>query len=145
VDTLAFLAASPVLEVHAEGFSRIGAPAAAEDNVAVVLRHADGSVGTIVYVAGSAAGVGKERIEAFGSAGIGILDDYRLLELHTTTTERVGGRRQQKGHAEEIAAFLDGVRSGTAPVPLEEIANVSRATLGIVESLCTGAPVEVEA
>jgi predicted dehydrogenase len=144
VDTLAFLAGSPVVEVHAEGFSRIGAPAAAHDNVAVVLRHADGSVGTIMYVAGSAHGVGKERVEAFGAAGVGILDDYRLLELHTETTERVGGRRQQKGHGEEIAAFLDGVRSGTAPVPIEEIANVSRATFGIVQSLCTGAPVEVD-
>jgi predicted dehydrogenase len=144
VDTLAFLAGSPIAEVHAEGFSRIGAPAAAQDNVAVVLRHAGGSVGTIVYVAGSAPGVGKERIEAFGSAGVGILDDYRLLELHTETTERVGGRRQQKGHAEEIAAFLDGVRCGIAPVALEEITNVSRATFGIVQSLCTGAPVTVE-
>jgi predicted dehydrogenase len=144
VDTLAFLAGSPVVEVHAEGFSRIGAPAAAHDNVAVVLRHADGSVGTIMYVAGSAHGLGKERVEAFGAAGVGILDDYRLLELHAETTERVGGRRQQKGHGEEIAAFLDGVRSGTAPVPIEEIANVSRATLGIVQSLCTGAPVEVD-
>jgi predicted dehydrogenase/threonine dehydrogenase-like Zn-dependent dehydrogenase len=143
VDTLAFLAGSPIVEVHAEGFSRIGAPSAAQDNVAVVLRHADGSVGTIVYVAGSAPGVGKERIEAFGSSGAGILDDYRLLELHTETTERVGGRRQQKGHDEEIAAFLDGLRSGTAPVPLDEIANVARATFGIVESLCTGAPTTI--
>jgi predicted dehydrogenase len=144
VDTLAFLAGSPIVEVHAEGFSRIAAPVAAQDNVAVVLRHANGSMGTIVYVAGSAPGVGKERIEAFGSAGVGILDDYRLLELHTETTERVGGRRQQKGHREEIGAFLGGVRSGTAPVPLEEIANVSRATFGIVQSLCTGAPVTIE-
>ncbi len=144
VDTLVFLAGSPVREVHATGFSDLDLPSQARDNVAVTLRHVDGSIGTIVYVAHSAPGIGKERIEAFASAGIGVLDDYLTLELHGEQSVLSKGRVQNKGHREEIAAFLDGVRSGRPPVALPELTNVSLATLGVVESMRTGAPVAIE-
>jgi predicted dehydrogenase len=52
---------------------------------------------------------------------------------------------QHKGHQEEIAAFLEGIRTGEAPVDLEEIVNVSVATLAIVESLRTGETVRLNA
>jgi predicted dehydrogenase len=144
VDTLAFLAGSPVREVHATGFSDLDLPTQARDNVAVTLRHVDGSIGTIAYVAHSAPGIGKERIEAFASAGIGVLDDYLTLELHGEQSVLSKGRAQNKGHREEIAAFLDGVRSGRPPVALPELTNVSLATLGVVESMRTGAPVAID-
>ncbi len=145
IDTLVFLVNSPVTEVHASGFSSIGAPAQARDNVAVTLQHADGSLGTIVYIAQSSAHVGKERIEAFGQAGIGILDDYRSLELNDSQRRLVKVRGQEKGHSEEIVAFMEGVRSGRPPVPLPEVANVSLATLAVVESMKTGASVRIDA
>lgn len=145
IDTLIFLAGAPVTEVHASGVSLDTRPAQAQDNVAVTLRHENGSLGTIVYVPYSAAGVGKERIEAFGLAGVGVLDDYRVLDLHGDETHRVKNHQQQKGHREEIAAFVDGVRAGRAPVALSEVVNVSVATLAVVESIRTGAPVRVGA
>ena len=43
----------------------------------------------------------------------------------------------------ETAAFLDGVRRGRNPIPLEEIDNVHRACFAAVESLSTGAPVRL--
>ena len=145
IDTVTFLAGAPVTEVHASGVSLDTRPTQAQDNVAVTLRHENGSLGTIVYVPYSADGVGKERVEAFGLAGVGVLDDYRVLELHGSETDRVKGRQQQKGHREEIAAFLDGVRSGRPPVALSEVANVSVATLAVVESIRTRTPVQVGA
>jgi predicted dehydrogenase len=145
IDTLTFLTGAPVSEVHASGVSLDTRPAQAQDNVAVTLRHENGSLGTIVYVPYSADGIGKERIEAFCAAGVGVLDDYRVLELHGSEKHRVKGRQQQKGHREEIAAFLDGVRSGRPPVALSEVANVSVATLAVVDSIRTRTPVHVGA
>src|SRR5579884_747312 len=144
IDTLVFLAGAPVSEVHASGFSKVGAPTQANDNVAVTLRHADGSLGTILYVAQSAPGIGKERIEAYGAGGVGVLDDYRELELYGPRAQRVKERGQEKGHREEIAAFVAAVRSGQPPVPLTEVANVSLATIAVVESMRTGGAVRVE-
>jgi predicted dehydrogenase len=143
LDTLVFLTGSPVTEVHGTGFSNVGAPVQATDTLAITVRHADGSLGTIAYIAQAAEGIGKERIEAFGNGVIGVLDDFRRLELHGYGAREISNRTQQKGHREEIAAFIDGVRSGRPPVSLGEIANVTLATLAVVESLRTGDPVRV--
>jgi hypothetical protein len=55
----------------------------------------------------------------------------------------VKSRAQQKGHREEVVAFLEAVRTGQPSVPLPELANVTLATLAVVESMRTGAAVAV--
>jgi predicted dehydrogenase/threonine dehydrogenase-like Zn-dependent dehydrogenase len=145
LDVLHFVAGSAIVEVHATGHGRAAPALQTTDNVIVSVKHADGSVGSVVYVARSAPSIAKERLEAFGPGGIGILDDYRSLELHGPAGKRGRTeRRQEKGHREEVAAFLGGVRTGTAPVPLADVVNVSRATLAAVESMRTGLPVRVD-
>jgi predicted dehydrogenase len=145
VDSLRFLAGSPVVEVHAVGHGPDGRPVQARDNVVVSLAFADGSAGTIVYVAESAAGVGKERVEAFAPGRIGVLDDYRQLDLHAGAEHEAQSLREaDKGHRAEARAFLEGAQRGVAPVALDEVANVSVATLAVVESLRSGRPVRVQ-
>jgi hypothetical protein len=39
--------------------------------------------------------------------------------------------------------FLEGVRTGTAPIPLADLQNVTASTLAIVESLRTGRSVQI--
>jgi predicted dehydrogenase/threonine dehydrogenase-like Zn-dependent dehydrogenase len=145
VDSLAFLAGSPVSDVFATGYGAPSAPVQARDNVVVSLTFANGSTGSIAYIADGSGKVAKERLEAFAGSRTAILDDYRSLELAGATTERVSERTQDKGHDAEIAAFLAGIRSGVPPVALEEVANVSLATLAIVESLRTARPVRLTA
>ena len=146
VDTLRFLAGAPVVEVHATGRPQDGVAVQARDTVLVSLTFADGSLGSIAYVARSAPGIPKERVEAFGEAGVAVLDDYRALDLHGSAGERRERARggQRKGHDEEVAAFLDGARRGAAPVALDELAEVSAATLAVVESMRTGRAVRLE-
>jgi predicted dehydrogenase/threonine dehydrogenase-like Zn-dependent dehydrogenase len=144
VDTIVAIAGSPVTEVYARGFSRHGLPVQAADNAVITLTLQDGSVGTIAYLADGSAKVGKERIEVFTGSRTGIMDDYRSLELYDgadVEQQRVG--TQDKGHYAEVAAFVEGVRAGRPPVPLAEVANVSLATLAIVESMRTGVPVRL--
>jgi predicted dehydrogenase len=116
----------------------------ARDNVVVTLGFANGSVGSILYVADGSGRVSKERLEAFSGSRSAILDDYRSLELFGTDgKESRGGRGQEKGHRFEVDAFLRGAEQGEAPVPLGEVANVSLATLAAVESLRTGQTIRV--
>ena len=146
VDSLAFVAGSPVASVYAAGYGAPSRPLQARDNVSVTLTFENGSVGTLLYVADGSPRLAKERVEAFSGTRSAVLDDYVALELlGPDGRESVRGKGQDKGHAAEIAAFVDGVTSGIAPVPLEEVANVSAATLAIVESLRTGRPVAVGA
>ena len=148
VDSLAFLAGSRVASRLRGRLRRAARPLQARDNVGVTLAFAE-RLGRDDPLRGGRLGraCSKERVEAFSGTGRPILDDYVALELlgpHATGS-RVRAKGQDKGHAAEIAAFVDGVTSGIAPVPLEEVANVSLATLAIVESLRTGRPVRLGA
>jgi predicted dehydrogenase len=144
VDSLVFLVSSRAESVYAVGYSGLGGPVQARDNLVLALEFADGSVGSITYTADGAARLPKERVEAFSGSRTIVLDDYRRLELLGPNVRvRKRERTQDKGHRSEIAAFLNGVQRGEPPVALAEIGNVSLATLAIVESLRTGRPVHV--
>jgi polar amino acid transport system substrate-binding protein len=146
VDSLAFVTDSEISEVHAAGYGNPQLPVQARDNVAVTLGFANGSIGSILYVADGSTRVPKERLEAFSGGRTAILNDYRTLELFGPNRKDKRGRRtQDKGHRQEIASFLRGIEHGEPPVPLVEIANVSLATFAVVESLRTGQSIRVAA
>jgi predicted dehydrogenase len=144
VDSLTFLARAPVERVYAVGYGAPELPVQAYDNVAIELTFSNGSIGTILYVSDGSARVPKERIEAFAGDRTAILDDYRALELFEQSGKREAReKRQEKGHQQEVDAFLRAVDRGDPPVPLQELANVSLATFAAVESLRTGRPVRL--
>jgi predicted dehydrogenase/threonine dehydrogenase-like Zn-dependent dehydrogenase len=146
VDSLAFVTDSEISEVHSAGYGDPQLPVQARDNVTVTLGFANGSIGSILYVADGSTRVPKERLEAFSGERTAILDDYRTLELFGPNRKDKRGRRtQDKGHRQEIASFLRGIERGEPPVPLAQIANVSLATLAVVESLRTGQSIRVAA
>jgi predicted dehydrogenase len=144
LDSLVYLAGARVRAVAAAAVDEPSLPLQARDNVVVNVTLDDGSVGTISYVAAGSASVPKERLEVFAGTQTAILDDYRSLELHQDgQVHKREGRRQDKGHRQEVRAFVDAVLSGVPPVALDEIENVSLAALATVESLRTGATVRV--
>ena len=63
-------------------------------------------------------------------------------KVHLSSRDRL--RTQDKGHDAELRSFLEGVRTGEEPVSLDEVRNVSIATVAVVESLRTGQPVRVD-
>jgi predicted dehydrogenase len=74
-----------------------------------------------------------------------VLDDFREL-----TVSRNGKRRrirkwsQDKGFDQEVAAFLQAVKTGgPPPIPLHSLVQTTRATFAIEESLRTGLPIRV--
>jgi predicted dehydrogenase/threonine dehydrogenase-like Zn-dependent dehydrogenase len=146
VDLLMFLADAPIVEVAARP---IGSSARySGDNVLVSLRFANGSEGTISYLANGDRSFSKERIEIFGGGSTAVLEDFRRLELVR------GGRkqlvrswwRQDKGHRAEWAEFVGSVRQGTAPaISFEDIVCSTLATLKVEESIAAGGSIPVDA
>jgi predicted dehydrogenase len=119
-----------------------------QDNFAVTLEFANGSIGTVVYAANGAKAFGKESIEAFGGGISARLDDYRsLLVQQGGTARRMHSRlRQDKGHRGEWQAIVRHLTAGgPPPIAFEELVHSTRATLAAYESLRTGEPVEVSA
>jgi predicted dehydrogenase len=146
VDLLMFLAASPVVEVEARAVGNGGRYSG--DNVLVSLRFANGSGGTISYLANGDRSFSKERLEVFGGGAVAVLEDFRRLELvRDGRKETVHSRwRQDKGHSSEWAAFAQFVqRKKDAPIGFEEIVCSTLATLRIDEAVATGKRLPVDA
>lgn len=139
LDFLTYLIGALPTQVVTRGLP--DAPRYADDNVTVTLRYADGSLGTLQYVAAGDAAYSKERVEAFGGGRVAVLDDFRRLELVSGGRKRVSRSwlRQDKGHRALWEAFSDAIRhGGEPPIPYRELQSVTRATIEAVHSLRSG-------
>jgi predicted dehydrogenase/threonine dehydrogenase-like Zn-dependent dehydrogenase len=129
LDLLSCLAGAPIAQLGAEGIG--------DEEVTVVARLADGSVGTIQYVTGGSLALGKERIEIHGGGKSFVIDDWRVGRALGHGRGKVWRSRcQEKGHREELAAFVAAVRAGAPmPIPEEEAVSTTLATFAVLESL----------
>jgi predicted dehydrogenase len=145
VDLLSFLACSPIAEVSARALGNSGRYSA--DNVIISLGFANGSEGTIHYLANGDRAFSKERLEVFGGGRTAVLDDFRhLLLVRNGRKESVHSRwRQDKGHRAEWAAFADAVKRGTdSPIPFDQIVASTLATIRIDESAATAHSIKLD-
>jgi predicted dehydrogenase/threonine dehydrogenase-like Zn-dependent dehydrogenase len=145
IDLATFLTGSPPVRVFAESVGGERAPQPSDDQCFITLRHADGSVSSIGYLSGGDRAFPKERVEVFGGGRVAVIDDFREVILCSGgRTKRSRGWQQDKGHRAEVEAFARVLTAGGAPpIPWAELRAVTRATLGAVQSLRSGLPVEV--
>ena len=145
VDMMMFLAGSPVVEVEARAVGNSGRYSG--DNVLVSLRFANGSEGTISYLANGDRSFSKERIEVFGGGAVAVLEDFRRLDLvRGGRKETIHSRwRQDKGHSSEWSEFARSMREhGEAPIRFEDLVCSTLATIRIDESAATGKRLAVD-
>jgi predicted dehydrogenase/threonine dehydrogenase-like Zn-dependent dehydrogenase len=147
IDFMHFITGSTVERVYAEPVTSGDRQAVDDDSVFITLKFADGSTGTIAYLAEGDRALQKERVEIFGAGRSFVIEDFRSAARYRDGREtRTKLRAQDKGQREEVravcAALLGG---GPAPIPLEELATTTRATFRILDSLRTGRAINVAA
>ena len=132
VDLLRFLCGSAIDSFHV---TRMAASTA--DTVSVTLRFADGSLGTILYLANGSKAFPKERLEVFAAGRVLQLDNFRRLTgFGWPGFSKMNLWRQDKGQTACAAAFVHAVQSTQAsPIPLDELLEVGRVSIQIEESL----------
>ncbi|HWW13826.1 MAG TPA: bi-domain-containing oxidoreductase [Candidatus Dormibacteraeota bacterium] len=143
VDVMQFLCGALPISVYAVAPTD-GARRYNNDNVLLTISFADGSVGTIHYLANGASTVEKEYIEVFGESKTARMWNFKKLEC------AVGGKKSStsfsgdKGHAAEMRALLDGFESDArSPISVESLAATSRLTFAAMESLRSDCVVRV--
>ncbi|MFZ1827874.1 MAG: Gfo/Idh/MocA family oxidoreductase, partial [Candidatus Competibacteraceae bacterium] len=126
IDLLRFLMGRPIV-----AHSRIALDSATGDTVSLQLGFADGSIGAIHYFANGSKAFPKERLEVFAAGRVLQLDNFRKLTGYGWPGFRkMNLWRQDKGQKACAAAFVKAVQQGgPAPIPIEEILEVSRVTL----------------
>ena len=137
IDLLRYLAGSPIVDAkvaslgNAKGLTGLG------DTVTLTLRFADGSMGTVHYLANGHKSFPKERLEVFCCGRILQLDNFRKLKgFGWPGFAKMNLWRQDKGQKDCAAAFVRAVESGgEAPIAFDELVEVSRVTIQIAEAL----------
>lgn len=131
IDLLRFLAASPIT-----GWQRMSMDAPTRDTVTIQLSFADGSVGTVHYFANGSKAFPKERLEVFAAGRVLQLDNFRKLTgFGWPGFTKMNLWRQDKGQKACAAAFVQAVAKGTsAPIPFEQVVEVSRVSIEIAEA-----------
>ena len=142
IDLMQYMCGADPVAVSAMTIRTGNADVTAADNTVINLRFADGSVGSIGYFAEGAKAVPKERLEVHGAGRTAVLDNFQTVTLHGNRRSRK--RCPGKGHTNEVKAFLDGVRSGNAPISVASQLATTLATIRIVEALRTGGEVAVD-
>ena len=135
VDLLRFLAATSI-----KGHTTMAMASRTNDTVTITLQFADGSVGTVHYFANGPKSFPKERLEVFADGRVLQLDNYRKLTGYGWPGfSKMNLWRQDKGQRGCAAAFVETIEhGGEAPIPLEEILEVSRVSIELASQLQNG-------
>jgi predicted dehydrogenase len=137
IDLMRFLAGSEIVSVQARRMGDSDSVAVTEDKASITLGFADGSFGTILYLANGAASFPKERVEVFAAGRVLQLDNFRKLKgFGWPGFKKMNLWKQDKGQSACAAAFLSAIESGSeSPIPVEEIFEVARVTIEATEIL----------
>ncbi|MEJ2369177.1 MAG: alcohol dehydrogenase, partial [Acidobacteriota bacterium] len=121
------------------------APAVTDDQCFITLRHANGSITSIGYLAGGDKAFPKERVEVIGGGRIAVIDDFKnVTTVAGGKTKTYKGGRQDKGHRAELKAFAAALTERDAwPISWKELRAVSLASILAVRSIREGVPFEV--
>jgi len=102
------------------------------DNIAVILKYENGSVGTLTYTSMGSSKMPKEYIEIFYEGKSLIVNDFKELILFDEIQEKISYDHVVKGHYEEMldfAKFLLGEKQ--LEFTLEEMESAARISIDI--------------
>lgn len=131
IDFCRYLVGKPIEDASIQTLD--GGPADKGDTATIQLTFVDGSIATIHYFANGSKSFPKERVEVFCEGKILQLDNFKKLRgFGWRGFSKMKTWSQQKGHAQELAAWVASLENGTpSPIPFEEIVEVTRVTLDL--------------
>lgn len=132
IDLLRHLSDAPITGFKVMALGETGGPPRS-DKATITLRFSDGSIGTVHYLANGHKSFPKERLEVFCAGRVLQLDNFRKLRgWGWKGFSRMNLRRQDKGGDACVGAFVAAIQNGTpAPIPLEQILEISRISIEI--------------
>ena len=145
IDLLRFLVGQTIEQVHMMGLGAAAGDTLRDDQVTCTLTFADGSCGTIHYLANGHKTFPKERLEVFCAGRILQLNNFRQLRGYGWPGFRsMRLWRQDKGHRAAVAAFLQAIRTGgPSPIPFNELVEVTQASFAVANAAKRKLPQEL--
>jgi predicted dehydrogenase/threonine dehydrogenase-like Zn-dependent dehydrogenase len=134
IDCMVYMTGALPVSVSVSGVQGFGS--STEATIIIMLTFADGSIGSVHYVANGDRAIPKEYFEVHCEGRSAIMENFTRVQyaedgiIHTRTYNG------DKGHALEMQATLSAIERGSPmPIPYREIHAVTRATFAAVQSL----------
>jgi polar amino acid transport system substrate-binding protein len=144
IDLMQFFTDSYPIKVYAECISSQNAVLKNDDNIGILIKFEDGSIGNLTYVANGDKGLPKEHIEVFSAGKTGVIHDFRSGTFYSDNKSK-NLKLQGKGHQQEVQAFLNSLKEGRpSPIDFQSIYFTTLTTFKIIDSLQTGLPQEID-
>ena len=144
IDLMQYFTDAEPIKVYAESITSGNEKLTTEDNIAVIVKFSDGSVGNLTYLANGDKALPKEYIEIFSAGKVGVINDFK--EGYVYKNGKANKLKSSgKGHKEEVHTFLENLKQGKdAPISFRSICLTTETTFSIIDSLYTGLPQEVK-
>lgn len=144
IDLMQYFTESEPVKVYAECISTDNSRIKTDDNIAVVIKFKDGSVGNLTYLANGSKDLPKESIEIFSGGKVAVIHDFRSGTFYSDRKPKLL-KLSGKGHQQEVKLFLENVTNGKdSPISFRSICLTTLTTFKIVDSLKNGLPQEIE-
>jgi predicted dehydrogenase len=137
IDLMRFLVGHKITGYQSMMIGNVPGVEVRSDKITINLSFADGSFGTIHYLANGGSSFPKERIEVFCDEAVLQLDNYRVLKgFGWKGFNKMKLLRQDKGQQACVLAFIKSIQNGLeSPIPYDEVMESSRISIEIANGL----------
>ena len=137
IDLLRFLAGSPSTAVKAMKIQDAASNCSAAIMSRLLSSFADGSMGTVHYLASGSKSFPKERLEVLASGAVLQLDNFRKLKGYGWNGfKQMNLTKQDKGNSACVEAFVNSISTGGhSPISFDELCEVTELSFDIMEQI----------
>jgi predicted dehydrogenase/NADPH:quinone reductase-like Zn-dependent oxidoreductase len=145
VDLLSFLIGGRPARVYAEGLSMPDDRYRCDENLQIMIRFSDGSVGTIDHVTSGSSQASTEYLEILGDGMVIQLDDFRSLVVASQgKLEKSEGKTRDTGRKRMFQLWHHYLVTGLgSPIPFKALRDTTIAGFRIMESLEDAMPASI--
>lgn len=142
LDLLVYISGSMIASVCMNALGNH--PSENTDNASILVKFENGDNGVVNYFSNGCKSYSKERLEVFYGEKTIIMDNFRETTGYGIRNFSSLKTRQDKGHKNQFELLIKSNREASTPViPIEQIINVTKASFAAIDSLKTGAWVDV--
>ncbi|VAW17576.1 Myo-inositol 2-dehydrogenase [hydrothermal vent metagenome] len=128
IDLISYLVGSSILSVNVEKLSPTNDQLRKDDNVAIVLKYKDGSIGNLQYFAVGNKSYQKENLEVHFDGKTIVMDDFKKLTGYGVSLKELVGKTPEKGQYEELLYMHEAIANGKWAIDFDDMVQTTQAT-----------------
>ncbi|WP_136468210.1 bi-domain-containing oxidoreductase [Flagellimonas onchidii] len=128
IDLISYLTGSSIVSVNVEKLSPSNNQIRKDDNVSIILKYKDGSVGNLQYFAVGNKSYQKESLEVHFDGKTIIMDDFMKLTSFGVKTKELIAKTSEKGQYEELLYMYEAITNGKWSIELKDMIQTTQAT-----------------